>query len=86
MQYIRSMLLVGASQIRKHCRLTLRTLRLWSETDAFPLSLLPDGRYFTTSELIDAWAMARRLKVSANGKLTSYRQHNLRHGGRRKAA
>ena len=36
------------------------TVRRWIRDEGFPAARLPNGVYFTTPSLIDAWVLARR--------------------------
>lgn len=52
-------LLYGLPEIAAYIRMSVPTARRWIRQEALPVGKLPDGRWVTSTELIDRWVEAR---------------------------
>ncbi len=52
-------LLYGAAAICAYMGFSQSTLRSWIKHQAFPVAKMPDGRWVTSTQLIDNWIVSR---------------------------
>lgn len=72
---IRPQILMGLDEIARYCRRHRQTIWRWSTVENFPLCILPDGIYATSSTLIDAWMHVRKKEVRLR-RLQGYRKRS----------
>lgn len=57
--YLDRTIIYGADRIAEYVSRKQLTVVRWRRKEAFPMAKAPDGRWFTSTELIDRWILAR---------------------------
>ncbi len=66
--YVDRTILIGAELIADYVQMKHETVKRWRRKEAFPMAKMPDGRWFTSTELIDRWILARMYAQDAREK------------------
>ena len=61
MTHSKAGIIIGLEEIGHRFNRSRWSVARWIRKEAFPAARLPDGRWFTTMGLIEAWCMERRV-------------------------